>query len=180
MTTHTSYTLKTMTTLLLGATFLLSISLASAQNAGGLYKPARGGGQNVEFGGQGISGGKSSGSGGRVQKRSVSKYYAERCLRPGPVMHCTSTGKCVERPKPAVCSEAGQKEKEKRAEREAKPRVSALARTRARRAEEAARREQVVDSTGAPRAGEVRITPSGDTVTVRPVQPAKAQESGGN
>lgn len=153
------------------ATSLCAVSAASAQNSSGLYKPARGGNANVQFGGQGGSAGGSAKASGTVKSRGVSKYYADRCLKPGPTVSCRANGDCVERPKPSVCSDETLKRQARRAEPE-EERVSVWAATRERRAAENARRRTLEsDDTGDNKAGQVRIG-ANSVAPPRPPQPA--------
>lgn len=147
---------------LLVMVFAASLCVAgsvSAQNNSGLYKPARGGGSaNVQFGGQGGAAGTSANrSSGTVKSRGVSKYYAERCLKPGPNVTCKSNGDCIERPKPSVCSDEVAKRRAERAERAREDRPSAWAAARERRAAENAQRKANAPEDTGNKAGVVRI-----------------------
>lgn len=140
---------------------LALINTNAMAQSGGLYKPAKKGNANVEFGNQSMRG-ASGNNRGHIQKRPASRYYTERCLKPGPIIHCSASGKCVERTKPAVCAKH-ERETQKIAAIEPKgTQESAMSRVRQRRAEEEARRRaQQVRNDGKTRAGEVRITPLG-------------------
>jgi hypothetical protein len=143
-----------------------------AQN-GDLYKPAKKGNANVEFGGQSIRGpqGHNNGTHDPIKKRRISRYYAERCLKPGPIVHCSPSGKCVERAKPAICAAEERRKQQLVAVEQKKQQPSALSGVRQRRAEEDARRKaQEAATTTTNHAGEVRLTPAGDPV---PAQPRK-------
>ena len=163
------FSFKTLLPLAIAAGLAFSSATASAQSSG-LYKPAKKGDANVEFGNQSIHGpkGKNSSNQGQVKKRRISRYYAERCLKPGPIVHCSASGKCVERAKPAVCAQAERDQQKIASIEPQETRVSPMSRTRQRRAEEDARRkvQQQVADDGKLHAGEVRLTPAGDTVAV--------------
>ena len=163
------FSLKTLLPLAIVACLSLASSPVAAQNTRGLYKPAKSGDANVEFGNQSIHGGESGSNKGTVKKRRVSRYYAERCLRPGPLVQCFADGKCVERAKPAACSEQNRAPQKQMASQPQEARVSPLDRTRQRRAEEKARREQTQAATtndGTLQPGEVRLTPAGDPIAM--------------